>query len=211
MQRRNYKQTCLANVMNKDICFAEVIESSIDHFTAQCWQWNRYPIFGSLVMIKDSEKTVFGIVSHIQTGSIDPTRSPFPYQKTEAELMAEQPQIFEFLKTTFTVHIVGHQSNDKTYYLLPSTPCKIHTFVAEAPTETAINFFSRSDFLHLLFAFANTIPNLDELLLSLTKHLVDAKIFNRQHIDELSNTLSLHTGNDYRRLKLFLKRIEPLL
>jgi hypothetical protein len=197
--------------MNKNTYFAEVIESSIDHFTAQCWQWNQYPTFGSLVVVQEQEKTIFGIVSHIQTGSIDPTRSPFPYQKTEAELMAEQPQIFEFLKTTFTVHIVGHQIHDKNYYLLPPTPCKIHSFVAEATAPIAAKFFSSSDFLHLLFAFANTIPSLDELLLSLTKYLVDTKIFTKQHIDQLSNTLSLHTGNDYRRLKLFFKRIEPLL
>ena len=87
--------------------FAEVIESFLDSYLAQCWQWDDVPDFGSLVFTRRDKNTIFGIVTQIQTGSSDPIHYPFPYKKTEEELMAEQPQIFECLKTTFRVQIVG--------------------------------------------------------------------------------------------------------
>jgi len=63
--------------------FAEVIESSIAGFLAQSWQWDNFPTFGSLVIIKEKRRTLFGIVHQVQTGSMDPMRYPFTYQKTE--------------------------------------------------------------------------------------------------------------------------------
>ena len=78
--------------------FAEVIESSLGVFTAQCWQWDYFPEFGSLVQVKSGGDRILGVVIQVQTGSMDPMRYPFPYQKTEDELRKEQPQIFEFLK-----------------------------------------------------------------------------------------------------------------
>src|SRR5689334_4954716 len=88
--------------------FAEVIESSIDTALVQSWQWDVFPRFGSLVEILHKEYSILGLVTGITTGSMDPVRYPFPYQKTEDELMAEQPQIFEFLKTTFKIQVVGY-------------------------------------------------------------------------------------------------------
>ncbi|MFH1831183.1 MAG: hypothetical protein ABH827_00100, partial [bacterium] len=167
--------------------FAEVIESSLEQFSAQSWQWDKFPNFGSLVQVTGQEYTVFGCVISIQTGSSDPMRYPFPYQKTEIELKQEQPQIFEFLRTIFKVQILGYQNlaqNSLTnqidltnqhsqltqsklpnqfLYLLPPKPCKIHAFVQECPTQTCLNFFENPEFLHLLFAFQNQTGNLDEL------------------------------------------------
>ncbi|MFA6262944.1 MAG: hypothetical protein WCW33_00460 [Candidatus Babeliales bacterium] len=193
--------------------FAEIIESHLDHYTAQCWQWDNFPIFGSLVMVEEATRTVLGVVSTVATGSIDPTRTPFPYQKTEAELKAEQPQIFEFLQTTFTVHVVGYchrEQRDKFLYLLPPTPCKIHAFVGTASPAVVSQFFTRADYLHLLFAFATTLPNLDELLLAIMQQQNHNKPLSQTNIDEFCQTFALLTGNDYRRLKLFLKRVESL-
>ncbi len=200
--------------MKKTSHFAEVIESCLDHYTAQNWQWNQFPSFGSLVQVDDKSKNIVGIVTHIKTGSSDPMRTPFAYQKTEDELMAEQPQIFEFLKTTFTVQIVGYLDkalDSKIYYVLPPTPCKIHAFVAPADEQLRKDFFSKTDYLHLLFAFGVNIPSLDELLLAIIKQQATTHLFSSADVDNLCSTFSLLTGNDYRRLKLFLKRVQTLL
>ena len=86
---------------------AEIIESSLQTFLGQCWQWDIMPQFGSLVIAQNGNRPLFGLVYQIQTGSMDPTRYPFAYQKTHEELRAEQPQIFEFLKTSFSCLCVG--------------------------------------------------------------------------------------------------------
>ena len=195
----------------KEAPFAEIIESSLHSWKAQCWQWNQFPSFGSIVTIKSGLRTIFGIVHQIQTGSMDPTRYPFPYQKTEEELMREQPQIFEFLKTTFSCITIGYREKGRIYYLLAPEPPKIHTFVTNATIEEVKQFFVNDTYLHLLFGLSSQIFNLEELLLAMINHQVKLNIFSKDKINSFIETFSLLTANDYRRLKLFLQRTESLL
>lgn len=192
--------------------FAEIIESSLEYFIAQCWQPDDFPAFGSLVSIPTEKQTIIGCITQIQTGSSDPSRYPFPYQKTEAELKAEQPQIFAFLKTTFRAQIIGYiNNNNKPFFLLPQTPCKIHAFVYHAPGTLQQQILTNPAFLHLLFSFAQQIPNLDELLLAILAQIPKTPEKKaQQFLRDFCHKFSMLTGSDYRRLKLFLHRIEEL-
>jgi len=189
--------------------FAEVIESSLDKFLAQSWEWDAFPKFGSLVSVNGGKTTIFGCVTCIQTGSMDPMRYPFPYQKTEEELKAEQPQIFEFLKTTFSVKALGYRDDGgKINYTLPPKPAKIHAFIKMCSEKTSSDFFSDPDFLYLLFDSQGSITHFDDLLLSIFRQLNFSKKLNSAVLNTFCQTLSLLTGNDYRRMKTFLKRVE---
>lgn len=200
---------------NKNNFFAEIIESSLDTFTAQCWKWNDFPKFGNLVEIESKRNIILGIVTQINTGSMDPMRYPFPYQKTEEELLKEQPQIFEFLKTFFKVLIVGYQEKEnssKIYHTLPPTPCKIHAFIKNASEKTNSIFFEKTEYLNLLFSNTNNNGfNLDELCIAILQNQASQKILNPTKIDNFCKKFSLLTGNDYRRLKIFLNRLENLI
>lgn len=191
--------------------FAEIIESSLHEWKAQCWQWDAFPSFGSIVTIESAQIKIFGIVHQIKMGSMDPNRHPFPYKKTEQELMTEQPQIFEFLKTTFSCITLGYVQKGKIFYMLSPNPPKIHAFVGPASTQEARQFFSSEKYLHLLFGLSHQIFNLEELLLAMMNQQVKLNIFTEDKINQFINTFNLLIGNDYRRLKLFLQRIEPLL
>ncbi|OQA35732.1 MAG: hypothetical protein BWY54_00462 [Candidatus Dependentiae bacterium ADurb.Bin331] len=191
--------------------FAEVIESSLTSWLAQSWNWDFFPTFGSIVTIETKKRTLVGIVYQIKTGSIDPVRYPFTYQKTEEELMREQPQIFEFLKTTFSCLIIGYQENEKIFYQLAPEPPKIHAFVSPATPLLHRQFFSHNHYLHILFALSNNLFNLDELLLAVLKQLSDHQLLHQDALEQFVDTFSLLTGNDYRRLKLFLQRAQGLI
>lgn len=213
---------------NKQVYFAEIIESSLDNFLSQCWQWDFFPEFGSLIQTQSENKIILGIVTQIQTGSMDPMRYPFAYQKTEEELIKEQPQIFEFLKTTFKIQVLGYSEkssvrpeepnrrlegsseNYKIYYNLPPKPCKIHSFVKNADKELSSMFFSKQDFLYMLFGYSNQITNLDELLIAILKKVNGKNELTPSKLDDFCQTFSILTGNDYKRMKLFLRRIENL-
>lgn len=197
--------------MSKDKCFAEVVESSLTNWVAQSWAWDDFPEFGSFVEIEGKKRTIFGIVHHVQTGSMDPMRYPFPYQKTEEELLREQPQIFEFLKTTFSCIAVGYQEKKSISYLIAPEPPKIHSFVAHPDKEMSKIFFASTRYLHLLFTHSSHIFNIDELLLALLKHYKDLNVLTPDKINEFMHTYSLLIGNDYRRIKLFLQRVEHML
>lgn len=187
--------------------YAEVISSNLASYTAQCWQWDTGPAFGSLVAIQEGEHFVWGIVSSIETGSSDPQRHPVPYQKTEAELKAEHPQIFEFLATTFHVAVVGFQENERLTYSLPSRPVKIHSFVRPASLREISRFFISPAFLPALFSTPINGPNIDELLLALMNQIAQHDLLTPELFERYYHTFSLLIGNDYRRLKLLLQRI----
>ena len=194
--------------MENKTAFAEVIESSLSGWTSQSWQWNRFPIFGSLVTIETPSRTLFGLVYQTQTGSMDPTRYPFPYQKTEQELLAEQPQIFEFLKTTFMSMTVGYLDHGHMVHLLAPEPPHIHAFVQEATKEQAVAFFSNEQYLHLIFGAAAQPINVDELLLATLKYQKPLGILTHERLKRYVQTYGLLIGNDYRRLKFFAQRTE---
>ncbi len=191
--------------------FAEIIESSLASWTAQCWQWDLPPTFASLVIAEHQAAKLFGIVHHIQTGSLDPARQPFAYQKTEEELKRDQPQIFEFLQTTFTCTTVGYQENNKIFYHLPDNPVKIHTFVQPATKEQYQLFFAQEHFLHLLFNLSSQMCNLDELLLALFKQLLQKKIITSAQLEGFIETFATLCKNDYQKLKIFLQRTDFLI
>jgi len=196
---------------NQQQPFAEVIQSSLELFLAQSWSWDQPPSFGSLVTVTDKRRTIFGLVHQIATGSIDPGRQPFAYQKSHEELQAEQPQLFEMLKTTFSCLTLGYQEKNKPtiFYLLAPQPPLIHSFVAPASPEFAQRFFSKMDYLHLLFGASAHLNNLDDLLLALLKQHHERALLNADYLDRFIETFSLLSGNDYRRLKQFLQRAEP--
>jgi hypothetical protein len=204
-------QTPSATPLTTNKAFAEVIESSLHGFLAQSWQWDTFPAFGSIVTIETKERILFGIVHEVKTGSMDSVRYPFPYQKTEEELLLEQPQIFEFLKTTFSCLTIGYKQNGKIFYLLAPEPSKIHAFVMPASKTLCSQFFDSDMYLHLLFGMSNQILHLDELLLATLKHQVALGILTKERLTKFVETFSLLTGNDYRRLKLFLQRAAPLV
>lgn len=194
--------------MNKNQFFAEVIEGSLSQWTGQCWNWNYIPRFGSLVTIQQSDIILYGIVHSIKTGSSDPVRTPMPYQKTEAELQRDQPQIFEFLQTTFNCISVGCQQNSQILYHLPSQPPKIHAFIGEATNAEYEHFFASDQFLHMIFNQMSQISNFDELLLAILKILHEKKCLTKTRLTDFIETFSMLSKNDYQRLKIFLNRMQ---
>lgn len=191
--------------------FAEIIESSLTECVAQCWEWDRMPLFGSLIMIREDTCIIFGVVHKIETGSLDAIRTPFAYRKTQEELKKEQPHIFEFLKTTFSCVLVGYREKSSMAYMMVPQPPKIHSFVGVATSELAKHFFSSSDFLYVLFALQNTISYMDELLLALLTQGIKHSHIDAHCVRACLETYMMLIGNEYRRTKLFAQRVQQIL
>lgn len=197
---------------NNNPFFAEVIESSLTQYTGQSWQWKEFPAFGSLLTVDNGSSRILGIVTNAQTGSMDSTRTPFAYQKTEAELQQEQPQIFAFLKTSFTIQVCGYTQagSDSIIFAIPPCPPKMHAFICASDETTVAKFYANAHFLHVLYGFAYAIPNPDELLLAILRQIKQRNLLNENLLAEICSNFSLLTGNDYRRLKVFLSRVQQL-
>lgn len=196
---------------NNNQFFAEVIEGNLSFWIGQSWKWNHIPEFGSLVITTSNNIKMYGIICNIQTGSSDPIRKPIPYQKTEAELLRDQPQIFQFLQTRFNCIAVGYQETDTIFYHIPNQPTQIHTFIEHANNAEYQAFFSNNQFLNILFNQQSQITNFDELLLAIIKNLHEKKCLNKQNLYDFIETLSILYKNDYQRLKIFLNRIQSMM
>jgi hypothetical protein len=188
--------------------FAEVIESSLELCKVQTWQWDNAPCFGSLVTIQEADQLLFGVVYTIQTASSDPSRTPFIYQKTHEELMRDQPQIFMFLKTTFSCLILGSLEKNSISYTIASKPARIHAFVQHADSELAEHFFSNIAYLDCLFGIHGSIPLMDELLLALIQH---QKNLPRARLHTFMQTYMIRIGSDYRRARIFARRLSQIV
>ncbi len=195
---------------NEHSFVGEVIESSLSLATGQCWKWNNLPTFASLVQMENNNQRIFGCVTDIRTESIDPSRKPFAYQKTEEELLEQQPQIFELLKSTFTVQIIGYQESTTKilFFQVPPQPCKIHSFIKPVDAETFTEIVSRPESLSLLFSFCDNPTRLEELLLALLCTMHKKNLLTKDFFRSFYENFAILNNNNYKRVKVFFERLE---
>lgn len=191
--------------------FAEVIESSLPTWRAQCWAWDIIPAHGSILATHSGNRTIYGIVYAITTGPLDTQRTVFPYKKTEEELKRDHPHIFEFLASTVSCITLGYADHSDIRYQMAPIPPKIHAFVTLPTKQELQAFFSEHGYLHTLFAQADQVTSLDDLLIALVEHMAQTHNLTPERFSRFIQTFSLLTANDYRRLKLFIQRIQPLI
>lgn len=197
--------------MNKlSPAFAEVVESSLASYTAHCWEWNNPPRFGSLIGVEQGGILLIGVVTEIITGSTEESRSPFPYKKTLGELERDHPHIFAFFKTTFTVTLVGHYRENTYYAVRPTQPPLLHSFVAPLTHQEELVLLKHPDHLPLLSTQLE--PGIvDEIMLTNLIALAHNNQLSSEIVSQYCETLSLISGNEYRRLKLVLQRLRCML
>ncbi|MBP6870123.1 hypothetical protein KBC04_04525 [Candidatus Babeliales bacterium] len=195
---------------NNKTCFAEILESSIATFRAQSWQWDAIPEFGSLVTATSNGRTIFGIIYDITTGPIDPIRQPVAYQRTEEELLKEQPQIFEFLSTSFSCIAIGYKEDGHFFYNLPPQPPKMHTFVDYATTEQYEQCFASEQFLYLICSSQEQF-NLEELLLAIIKQQIKHNALTKKGFNKFIETFFMLNKNNYVQTKMFLTRVQQFI
>ena len=132
-------------------------------------------------------------------------------KKTEDELLKEQPQIFEFIRTTFTCITIGYYENNQVFYQIAPQPPKLHSFISHISKDFMEIFFKTNSFLHVLIGSSNHIENMDELLLAYLKHLNDHKIMNLKYIETFIRDFANLIDNDYRKLKNIAERIQNIV
>lgn len=196
-------------MQQKIAAFAEVIESSLTHCKGQSWQWDRFPEYGSLICIRESQRILFGVVTHITTGSPDTGRTPFIYQKTEDELKRDHPHIFAFLQTTFTCTLVAFQEHERLFYQTAPTPIKIHAFIEQPTLQEQRLFFKKHDYLFNLHAHQQLASS--ELLLALLKQQHNLGLLTKEHFFTCLELLNLLEGDNYTRTSLLIGRAAQLI
>lgn len=207
----SFNITALPLPSEKKYFCAEIRESSLRKCTALAWEWNKLPPVGSLVFIPGNKITIFACVTNLETMSQDPTHIPRIYKKTVEELMQEQPQLFSFLQTTLSLHVLGYgiHSTSKLYFSLPPQPALIHQFVGICSPEMHKFFFEQAGYFHLLFSSCKEF--IDDIILAIIHHLITLSLPLEAFFHHLCDYLTLYASYDYRHTRALMSRVESII
>ena len=182
----------------------EIIESSTSQFRAETQELNGAPPFGSFVRTS-GDPSVYGLVYHVCTQSMEPNRRATAYGMTEQELREEQPQIFELLKTEFEAVIIGFEDSNGPRQVLPPQPPGIHRFVYPCSESEVKGLTNSGDFLRSIFS-GSRIP-VDDLMIASVRNAWAARSFDMPYLVKLGKELCRLVRDDYDRLSSIMRRI----
>lgn len=170
----------------------EVIESSTTEFTTQCRELYFSPALGRLV-VTGSTDLVYGVVSHVTTKSLDPSRRPRVMgvgEDTEEDIYSKNPQISRLLCTEFTSLAVGYEIGGEIYQFMPPHPPKIHALVSEPNIQQLNKFVDVIKFIAIMLD--SKYPAADEILVAFARQMSTS-------VDEV-NTFRISIGREISRL-----------
>jgi hypothetical protein len=138
----------------------EIVEASTTRLRAVAPQTFEGPAFGSFVKTSDGVRTTYGVVSHVEHVSIDPSRRAIPLGRTWEELRREQPQVLELLTTEFEAFCVAFADQDGALCAyLPPVPPRVHDFVEPCTAEEILELTDDLSFVRTLGASGTPIVN----------------------------------------------------
>ena len=194
---------------SEDLRVGEVVEASTTELVAQARELHGAPFFGRFVTVK-SDVDMFGIVFNASTRSIEPNRRPTAYGKTEEQLRLEQPQIFELLRTHFSVLVTGYLDDDGVpVHGLPPQPARIHSFVYRCDEEQVREFSEEGEYLRCILN-APAVPTDDLVIAALrfamkSRGAIDGEV---GYLERVGKDLARILSGDYNRLTSLMRRIE---
>lgn len=196
--------TTTANVAGR------VLQSGISSFRSAAPELDLAPPLGTLVVVLDHARAIYGIVSDIRTEGRDPGRQPSPRggrDDDRAAVLAQNPQIPMLLQTTFDARVAGfiEQDGEPRRYL-PDAPAQIYARVREADHAEIGRFFEQFDFLPLLLSAG---PLGDEVVAAAIRRAAMQRAAARPFLVRAGRALAAELSTDSDRLTTILARIRP--
>ena len=131
--------------MKDNKIIGEIIEVSSRSAIAQSYELYDCPPIGSVVKCGDDAEDIYGVITNIETRSIDPGRRPNPKGPGFSEvneLYKSNPEITHLMKTEFNIVFLGYKHENTTTISIPPTPPRIFSFISTLPEGEMINIFS---------------------------------------------------------------------
>jgi hypothetical protein len=192
----------------------EVISSCTTSFTAQCIKTKdlnlpKAPYFGSFVICKSEDLgfDTIGVVSDINSGSIDSLHIPTAMNLSREELRLQQPQIFDLLKTDFTCIIIGYLENGNIFQFIPPHPPQIHDFVYLCDKENVKKITQKMDYISTLLNSNSSIS--DELVSANIRYAYKLRGMDRNFLINVGREISNLLKDNYDKLSSILRKIKP--
>jgi hypothetical protein len=190
----------------------EVIESSTRQFVAEVYEDAEAPAFGHWVHVAGgSETSLYGLVSHVETGSYDGNRQAVALGLSAEERAEEMPMVQELLRTTVRVQVLACRDREgRVRQTLPPHPPEIHDFVHPCADEHVRALDAPFDFLRTLVEHPDPAVPVDDLLVAVLRRIYDAhgaEHGGREALVAAGRALSRLLDDDHERLQSILRRV----
>jgi hypothetical protein len=172
------------------------------------------PSFGSWVHVEaDDGTTLYGLVSHVETGPAAANRQPRALGLSEEERRKEMPHVRKLLRTTYRAQVLGYRTADgrQVRQTLPPRPAAIHAFAEPCPPEAVRALGRPYDFLRTLAHHPDEAVPADDLLVAVLGQIHAAQETEDEARAELvaaGRQLSRLLDDDHERLHAILRRVE---
>jgi hypothetical protein len=190
----------------------EVIESSTRQFVAEVYDEADPPAFGHWVWVEGEGKTtLFGLVSHVETGSYDSNREAVALGLSPEERAEEMPMVQELMRTTVRALVLACRDRDgRLRQTLPPHPPDIHDFVYPCTDEHVRSLDAPFDFLRTLVEHPDPAVPVDDLLVATLRRIHTAhggEHGGRDALVAAGRALSRLLDDDHERLQSILRRV----
>ena len=154
------------------------------------------------------DDTLYALVCAASTGSADLGRRASAYGLEEAELQAEQPQIYDLLATEFVALPFGYARGGRVRPGLPPRPPRLHAFVDACDCDEVRALSDAPDFVRqMLRASGDVHP--DELIAACLAHVYACRNKDFAFLVRAGKQLALLLRDDPDRLAALLRKLEP--
>ncbi len=152
--------------------------------------------------------TLYAIIYHALTGSIEPGRRAAAYGLDEEQLHREQPQIVALLATEFAALHVGHVHEGRLRPHLPPRPPRLHAQVWECTPAESMALTESTDFLRPLLSSGGEADP-DELIAACLRTAYVHRQRDMSYLIRMGKQLAMLLRDDPDRLTALLRKLEP--
>jgi hypothetical protein len=185
----------------------EVIEANTTGFHSECYELHRSPAFGSFVTAKDGAYEIYGVVSNIETASLDPGRRALARGRGETDpedVYRHNPELPELLRTQFETVVIGFAEDSAVHVCLPPQPPRLHAFVYPCPATIIEELTKNLSFLQTLLVAAHRAGS-DELVSAAVRQATTGRSY--LYKVAVGKELARLLVNEPQRLNAILKRL----
>jgi hypothetical protein len=186
----------------------EIIDTAVAEFSAQACELNVAPPFGGFVKVTVPERTVYGVVYAIHTGSLEPGGRPVLRGRDgmrDKAIFDQNPDLEQLLRTEFSALIIAYQDGPALRTYLPPSPPPLHWSVAECDLPEIAGLTARLDYLRTILS-ATDAP-VDALLAANIRLAAAAHDDDRGFRVKAGRELATLLKHDYPRLTSILRAL----
>jgi hypothetical protein len=186
----------------------EIVETAVEELTAQSCRFGVAPPFGGFVKVELPERTIYGLVYAIQSGSIDPGGRPVVRGHGDVRdqaIYAENPDLEQVLLTEFSALVIGFAEGDALRAYLPPQPAPLHWSVYECSAAEAAQL--TEDLTYFRTVLASSQAPVDALLAANVRLARTARESEPGFVLRAGRELATLMKKDYPRLNAILRAV----